>query len=108
MLPHIVTNSRVIFEIERTLRRGTSMPHIKYNKYKIEGYKREVQEILDTLDIPNLSPGRNPSMDELNGVTTPISEGGASCFPSSPIFYRIPIASLLSSFSTSTLQPVDA
>lgn len=48
--------------LERTLGREANVPHIKYNKGKVEGHKLGVQEILGTLNTPD-SP--------LGGATKP-------------------------------------
>ena len=50
-------------EIERTLRRGASMPYTEHNKGKVEAHKLEIQEILGTLTIPS-----SPSHDETLSV----------------------------------------
>jgi len=47
------------------------MPVIEYNKGKIEGYKLEIQEILDTLNAPRSPPGENPTMDERAPLLAP-------------------------------------
>jgi len=36
-------------EIERTLKRGATTPHIAYRKEEVEGHKLEIQEILSVL-----------------------------------------------------------
>lgn len=36
-----------------------NIPHVKYDKGKVEGYKRRIQEILGTLDAPNSPLGEN-------------------------------------------------
>ena len=46
----ILSNFRLICEIERTLRRGTNTPNTKYNKEKVEEHKLEIQGILGILD----------------------------------------------------------
>ena len=50
---------RVMCEIERTLRRGTSMPDIMYNKGKVEGYRLEIQDILGALNVLGSPSGEN-------------------------------------------------
>jgi hypothetical protein len=87
-------------EIERTLRRGANMPHIKYNKDKVEGYKLEIQVILGTLNAPsspldeNLNVGeraaaRLASVNPHDTVTASVFESGTSLAPHSLILYGI-------------------
>lgn len=52
------TNCRLTREIEQTLRRGASTPHIEYSKEKVEKYKLRIREILD---------GFNPQSSPLDG-----------------------------------------
>jgi hypothetical protein len=80
------SNSRVIGEIERTLRRGTSTPHIKYNKGKVEEHKPKIQEILGTLNAlgspldENLHAGEQAPhlapIDPHGTATTSVPESG--------------------------------
>ena len=59
------SDSRAMCGIERTLRRGAGTPHIRYNKGKVDGYKREIQEILGALNPPSSYPDEEPNMGEL-------------------------------------------
>ncbi|KAF9791048.1 kinase-like domain-containing protein [Thelephora terrestris] len=47
---------RVFGEIALTIRRGSTVPHLQYDKDKIEGHKPEIQEILSALNAPTSSP----------------------------------------------------
>jgi len=47
-------------EIERTLRRGSNLPHYARNKTKVEGHKLEIQEILGTFNALSSSLHENP------------------------------------------------
>ena len=90
-------------EIEGTLRTGTDMPHIKYNKEEVEGHKLKIEVILGTLSAPS-SPGfdknlrmgeRAPHLAPISphyAPTTSVSESGTSLAPPSPILYGMPIA----------------
>jgi len=63
------------------------MPVIEYNKGKIEGYKLEIQEILNALNAPHSLLNGNLAVDERalllapahshprGTATTPVSEG---------------------------------
>jgi len=62
-------NSRVVCEIEGTLRRGVDGPHVEYNQGKVEDHKLEIQEILGNLNAP-----LNKSL--VGGVLTPPSTPG--------------------------------
>jgi hypothetical protein len=48
----LLNNPRVTREIERILKEGENMLHIKYNEGKVERYKMEIREILATLNAP--------------------------------------------------------
>jgi hypothetical protein len=43
---------------------GTTAPHIKHDKRKIEGKKLEIQQILDALNTQSSSPDGNEDVDE--------------------------------------------
>jgi len=69
--------------IERTLGRGANVPHVKYNKGKVEGHKLEVQEILGTLNTPSspLDGAAKPDLqlspvDPHGTATTSVAENG--------------------------------
>jgi len=49
----VPNNSRVMCDIEQTLRRGASVPHMKYNEDQVEIHKLEVEGILATLNTPS-------------------------------------------------------
>ena len=51
-------------EIERTLGRWASTPHIMYDKGKVESHMLEVRRILDTLNAPNSPPHENITRKE--------------------------------------------
>jgi len=53
----VLTNYRLILEIERALRRRASTPHSKYNKREVEGHKLKIREILN-------GPSLQSSLDE--------------------------------------------
>ena len=48
-------DSRVFGEIARTLRRGTNIPRVEYDKSKIEGLKVEIRKILSALNAQSSS-----------------------------------------------------
>ena len=99
----VPSNPRAVSGIELTLRKGTDIPNIKYNKEKVEGHKLKIQEILGTLDAQSSPFDKNPRVGERvphiasinphGTVKTSVSEIGATLALSSPILYRIPIAS---------------
>ena len=60
----LLNNSRVICEIERTLRRGASTPRMEYGKSKIERHKLEIQETLNVLNMQNSSLGGDDRVGE--------------------------------------------
>ena len=104
-------------EIERTLRRGTGTPHIKYDKGKFEGHKREIQEILAILNTPSSYLDEDPNVSELalhllapfgpdNCASIPESESGAIFATPSLILYSVLIAST-SVYQNATFQPAD-
>jgi len=73
-------NSRVMHEIERTLRKGANTPRTKHNKgkveghnAKVEGHKLKIQEIFDTLNVPSAPL----PVDSRGAATTSKSESGA-------------------------------
>ena len=108
--------SRLTCEIERTLRRGASTPHTKYDKEKVKDHKLEIQRILTTLTTPNLALDRNLSMDTRappddppDAAATSISESGTSSAPPSLIAYGLLIADHLFflDFNTSSLRTSD-
>jgi hypothetical protein len=78
-------------EIERTLRRGASAPHIEYNKGKVEEHKLKIQGILSTLGAlsspldENFNVGGSVPhlvhVDPHGTATTSVSEGGTSLAP---------------------------
>ena len=92
-------------EIERTLGRGAGIPHIRHSKGKAEGHKREIEEILGTLNASSSHPEENPSMGEIaphlapvgldHSVMTAVSESGTPFVILLPILYRILIFSIL-------------
>lgn len=58
------SNSRIIYKVERTLRRGANVPRMEYDKSKIEKYKLEIQQILNTLDTPSSLLDGNSGIDK--------------------------------------------
>lgn len=83
-------------EIERTLGRGAGIPHIRHSKGKAEGHKREIEEILGTLNASSSHPEENPGVGETvphsapaGSVTTAVSESGTPFAIPLPISYRI-------------------
>ena len=82
----IPSNSRIIYEIERTIRQRANMSHIEYNNSEVEWYKLEIQEILSTLNTSSsslsetLSVGEHAtdsaSIDPHRPATAPVSESG--------------------------------
>ena len=86
---------RAMREIELTLRRGTSTPHTRYDKEKIENRVQEVQRLLDTLNVPS-SPDEKLCAAEhaltLGGppdaTITSASEEGMSSSPLSDILWN--------------------
>jgi hypothetical protein len=73
-------NSRIFGEIALTIRRGsTSVPHLQYDKDKIEGHKSEIQEILSALNAPTSSSPKESAAvpEELVAQRPPIG----SCDP---------------------------
>ena len=80
------TESRIICEIERTLRRGASTPHTGYNKDKVEGHRLEIQEILGTLNAPNSPSDGTPSVGEQVTNLAPVDLHTASlCESGTPL-----------------------
>ena len=69
-------NSRVFGEIARTIRRGSNVPRLEYDKDKIEGHKSEIQKILSALNAPTSSSPKDsavvPLPDELVAQRPPI------------------------------------
>lgn len=96
----IVNNSRVLCEIERTLRRGASTPYIKY-KSMVDGYVLQIQQTpgLRTYHALNLPFGEDPStsqhdphpmlVDPHHCATISVPEGGTSPPPPSPTLCKI-------------------
>ena len=81
---------RVISEIERALKRGASMPHVKYNKGKVEEHKLEIQRILANLNAPSSNVDEyvpHPATVYPHTATASISESGMSLVSLSPISY---------------------
>lgn len=90
--PYLLTissNSRVTSEIERALSR-VNPPHTNYNKEEIEGYRSEIQQILDILYAQNTSPSENSAVvraDVAGNATDSVAETGtALLFPIHPPF----------------------
>ena len=72
----ISSDFRLVCEIERTLRRGANTPRAGYNKEKVEGHKREIQEVLVVLSSQRSPLGENLSVVE--SAATSIAKSGAS------------------------------
>ena len=73
------SNSRLLCEIEQTLRRGTDTPHAKYDKEIVEGHKLEIQEILGVLNPQSLPFGGGSSVIESSALAAPaVSTGTAT------------------------------
>lgn len=73
----LLCNSRVFGEAVQTLRRGANTPRIKHEGGKIDGYKLEIQKILNALNAPT-----SPSLKEsgaLYGERVPQSLPTDSC-----------------------------
>jgi hypothetical protein len=72
---------RVMSEIERTLRRLASTPHTKCSKGKVEGYKFEIQQILNilnattTLSDDDVGNSVSAVRDQFCGVNTAADNG---------------------------------
>ena len=64
-----LSDRRVRCEIEQTLKRRTSTPHIKHNRSKVEGRKRQIQATSDALEARN-SPA--PSVSKRVASSTPV------------------------------------
>ena len=86
--PCLNCNSRIMREIERTVRTGASMPGISYDKDKIEGKKLEIQRIIDVLNRQSSTADGNGggderafqslSLDSHSATTTSVPENGKS------------------------------
>ena len=82
--PFLTSNYSVICEIEQTLKRATSLPHIGYDKDEIEGKKLKIQDILDALNRHSSSSDdsldgpalRSLSFDSRDASMTSVSENG--------------------------------
>lgn len=90
-LPFVLPNDpRSLREIERTLRRGASTPHIAYDKQKIESHALEIQQALDTLNgLSSQDPmgERSPHLTPVSAqdaATIPVSRKGKYPYPFSP------------------------
>ena len=86
------SNSRVINEIERTLKMEANMSRVKHNKVKAKERRFKTQDTPDTLDAPSAP------LDETIPLTSPptsISESGASLAPHSLILHGVPITPTL-------------
>ena len=51
---------------------GTTAPHIKHDKEKIEGKKLEIQQMLDALNTQSSSPDGNEGIDERSLRSPPL------------------------------------
>ena len=67
----ILNDLRAMLKIERTLRRGASTPHTRYNKEKIENHVQEVQQLLASLNAQSSPPGENLCAIEHGARLTP-------------------------------------
>ncbi|KAF9643955.1 hypothetical protein BDM02DRAFT_3175321 [Thelephora ganbajun] len=77
-------SERVMREIKRTLRKGASTPHAKYDKGRVESHVPKIQQILDALHALTSPLGEDPSVaqrtpnptfvDPHAAATTPVSE----------------------------------
>ena len=86
--PFLRGNYSVICEIEQTLKRATSLPHVGYDKGEIEGKKLKIQDTVDALNRHSSSSkgddsldGRAPqslSLDSHDASMTSVSENGRS------------------------------
>ena len=86
--PWLNNDSRVICEIEETLRMSASAPHVEYDKGEIEGKKLKIRQILDALNTQSSSLNGNEDtvrrtlqplpLDSLNTSKTSASENGES------------------------------
>jgi len=77
----LIRQLRVTHEIERTLRRGASMPQAKHNDIKVKEHRLKIQGIFDTLRAPSAPL----PVDSRSTATTSKSESGMSSVPPSPI-----------------------
>lgn len=64
------SDPRTMREIERTLRKGESVPHVAYDKPKIESHVLEIQQALCTLNGLSSLPGEDP-LGEYTPHSTP-------------------------------------
>ena len=86
--PFLSSNCSVFCEIEQTLKRATSLPHVGYDKGEIERKKLKIQDILDALNRHSSSSNRDDSLDgrapqllsldSHNASITSVSEKGMS------------------------------
>ena len=86
----ISSDSRLMCEIERTLRRGANTPHTGYNKERVEEHKREIQEVLGVLSSQRSPLDENLSVVESatavvsaasGTATTSVAKSGTSSIP---------------------------
>ena len=86
--PFLNSNLSAICEIEQTLKRATTLPHVGYDKAEIEGKKLKIQETLDALNRHSSSSNgddslggrslQSPSLDSHNASMTSVSDNGRS------------------------------
>ena len=82
--PFLSSNCSVFCEIEQTLKRATSLPHVGYDKGEIERKKLKIQETLDALNRHSSSSNgddnlggcslQSPSLFSHNASMTSVSE----------------------------------
>ena len=91
LFPSQSIRSRVMREIELTLRRGANLPHTEYGKDKVEEYKLEIQEILSVLNAPsspldeNLSVGKRARLAPVDPQLFTVKGSGSKSGTSSAL-----------------------
>jgi len=60
----MLSNSRLLCEMEQTLRRRVDAPHAEYDETTVEEHKLEIQEILGVINPQSLPSGGNLSAIE--------------------------------------------
>lgn len=92
----IPSESRVMCEIERTLRRRANVSYTGNSRESVEGYMLEIQQILGTLSSLSSPLNKNPSVSErtpylapIETPTTTVSESGMSLASHSPALCEV-------------------
>jgi len=58
----VLIKSRLLCEIEQTLKKGIDIPSTEYDKKAVEEHKLEIQEILGIINLQSLPPVGNLSV----------------------------------------------